>query len=235
MKVFFNIVVLALFGVMSNTQAQELEAVTEILAKVEARYSANEAYNLEVLYQYFEQDNMQQAVETMEGQIIKEGPNYYSRIHHTETVFIDSDYLKINHDEKAVLYGSIDPSQRPAPVELSKLSAYFSSAEVYEKGEVTRFELLFKEAQMIPYSKMVLEINLKSNTLLKQELYLLAGKQMPGGQNPLAKTTAGVVSISFTEHPFKEEHRKHFLISDYIKKGPQLSLSKKLATYSLYQ
>jgi len=216
-------------------QAQELEAVTEILSKVEARYFSSETYNLEVLYEYFEPSKGDLSIETMTGQIIKDGSNYYSRIQNTESLFIDSDYLKISHDEKAVLYGSIGQGERPSPVELSKLAEYFSSAQVFQDGDIASFELMFKESQMIPYSKMVLKVNLKTFAILKQELYLIAGQHMPGGQNPLAKTEEGIVSVTFKERPYSKELSKRFLISDYIKKGPQISLSKKLATYQLYQ
>ncbi len=216
-------------------EGQELEAVTEILSKVEAQYFSNNAYNLEVLYEYFEPCQGTQAIETMEGQIIKDGSNYYSRINHTESIFIDSDYLKINHDEKAVLYSAIDAEQRPTPVELSKLAEYFISAEVFEQGDIAKFVMMFKKSNVIPYSKMVLEINLKTFTIQKQELYLIAGQQMPGGQNPLAKTSEGIVSITFKERPFTKDLSKRFLISDYIKKESEVSLSKKLTTYSLYQ
>ncbi|MEP2936729.1 MAG: hypothetical protein ABJM06_10000 [Gilvibacter sp.] len=219
----------------SFSWGQELEAVTEILSKVEARYSNSDQYTMEVLYQYFEPSQGEKAVETMEGLIIKDGSNYYSKIHNTETVFINTDYIKINHDEKAVLYGLMDMEQRPSPVELSKLSAYFTSAEVFQKGDIARFELLFKESNMVPYRKMALTVNLKTYEILKQELFLIAGQQMPGGQNPLARTSDGIVSVSFKEIPFSKKDSKRFLISDYIQKGAQVSLSKKLATYSLYQ
>lgn len=219
----------------ASVQGQDLEAVTKILEQVEARYFNSEHYTMDVLYEYYEPGTSSEAIESMEGLIVKDGSNYYTRIHNTETLFIDSDYLKINHDEKAVLYGLIDQNQRPAPIELSKLAEYFTAVSVSQDGDISRFELQFKESQLIPYSKMAIEVNQNTFEIVKQDLYLIEDRQMPGGQNPLAKTNKGIVSISFKEKPFSQAHANRFLLSDYITKGAQVSLSKKLATYSLYQ
>lgn len=214
-------------------QAQDLTEVKELFSKTEAYYKNANEYSLKASYQFFEEDNSK-ATETLAGLILKNGTNYYSKIGPTEFIYIDDNFIKINHTQKAVLFSKITDEKTKTPVELSSLLKYFESVSISKNKGMVICNLLFKRLNNLPYSKMILFLDANDFSIKKQELYMLSGFVYPW-QNNRDITKAGKVVISLNKQTTDTINSSIFNIANYIKGVKEISLSKKLVGYTLYK
>lgn len=235
MKHFFIFIqILFVFSAAAQKTQDDTERFKELFSKTENYYKNTEAYSLEVLYQFFEDGKHLEATETMSGAISKKGDNYYSKIGPTETIFLEDSYLKINHDEKAVLYSKTQDKKGATPVEVTSMLGFFEEIQIMEKNGNYVCDLSFKKIDIMPYKKMVIVIDADTYAIKKQELYMHAGKSYPGMTAGNQKTVAGKMVITFSAMTKKEGVSSHFKKSNYLIEGNELTLSNNLASYKLY-
>lgn len=227
---FFIVLTILLLSLSIN--AQDLEEFKELFLKTEAYYKNSDMYSLKVTYQFFEEGNVE-ALETMQGVIKKKGTDYYSKIGPTEFVYLGQVFLKINHEEKAVLYSKIKDKKTQTPVEVTSLLGYFKKATVVKNKETYTCILTFKKLAILPYKKMILVIDADNYTIIKQELYMLPDKSFPL-QGSRDKTKAGKVVINLIPQHKKQNFASVFNLSNYIVGNDEVRLSNKLSTFKLY-
>ncbi len=234
MKYYFNLLILALLlGSSGGLFAQDLEHFKALFSKTENYYKNTAEYSLKVSYQFFEIGKNGRALESLAGKIRKKENNYYSKIDQTEFIYIDQTFLKINHQQKAVLYAPIADPKTVTPVEVTALLEYFDRVDICEDQAATVCELHFKTNKTIPYEKMVLHLDPKSHAIRKQELYMLPGKTYPGQANR-EKTKAGKVVITLLPEAIPKNGDQIFERSNYLLSSTTPRLSKKLSAYKLY-
>ncbi len=214
--------------------AQDLEQMKNLFAQTEQYYQNAEQYSLSVSYEFFEDQNPQQAVESLSGRILKKAGNYYSKIGPTEFVYIGQSFLKINHQQKAVLYSALAEEKALTPVELTSLIEHFEKAELRETSNSLICELKFKTNKIIPYEKMLIFLDPNSYAIQKQELHLLPGRSYPGQANR-SKTVAGKLVIEFTPDLVQNTDTDLFVLSNYLRLGDEISLAKPFSSYQFYQ
>jgi hypothetical protein len=222
-----------------HAQDDDTRRFKKILGKTESFYKDADSYALKVVYEFFEKENASVALETIQGAIQKKGTNYYSKIGPAELIYLDDVFLKINHDEKAVLYSKLpdnsdNKTKIVTPVEITSLLGYFDCIQVMEENKTFICDLSFKKIDMLPYNKMVLVIDKNTYAIKKQELYMIAGKTYPGMAASTQKTLAGKMVITFTTLNKGSVAPTLFKKSNYIIEGRAVSLSNKLASYKLY-
>lgn len=205
----------------------------EIFQKTEKFYKERTTYSLDVTYQFFDSKQLKTATETLTGRIEKKGTNYYSRIGPTEIIYLDDIFLKINHEEKAMLYAKVPNKKMTTPVDITALADYFKTATIKQKGNFIFCNVTFKEKSNIPYTKMLMVLDSKNYSIVKQELYMLPGFKYPSQAAANKKSTEGKMVIIFSPTNARNGINV-FDISNYLKNTSKISLSSKLSSYQLY-
>lgn len=214
---------------------QQESEFTELLSSIEKRYKTLEAYSIKTVYQYSLAEDRKKVLENMDGVIHKGEGNYYSRIDKTETIFIDQSFLKINHNQRAVLYSGFVNGQRPNPLEFSRISDYFCQIDKEVEGDLIRFILHMDPAAKVPYKTIELVVDPITKQLKAQHLLLKPGQQTPSFDPNASTTQEGVISIYFEEFDQPNYPKKIFELDNYLVVSDEVSLAKNFATYRLYQ
>lgn len=164
-----RILTLIVFILSIQIQAQ---SVKEILEKVQQK-NAVFNYKVSLKYRLYKGLSGDKILEEFNGVIIKEGTRYYNKIHHTETIMTKKFFVKVNHDEKAIIYAKKTIKKQTDNItDISKLLTHFENPNVKTKDEFWVVEMLTKEYSPLPFSKLVITINKKDYTVKKQVLIL---------------------------------------------------------------
>lgn len=219
--------------IIENCLAQgDISHFKEIFSKTEKFYKERSSYSLDVTYKFFDLKIPTTATETLKGHIEKNGDNYYSKIGPTEFIYLDDIFLKINHDEKAVMYSKVPNRKMTTPIDITALTDYFKSVKILNKNNTLMCEVIFKEKPHLPYTKMIMVLDSKNYSIIKQELFMLPGVSYPSIAAGNKKTTEGKMEISFS--PNTSKRTDVFNKSNYLKNSSTVSLSNKLSSYQLY-
>ncbi|MEW4923130.1 hypothetical protein [Algibacter sp. 2305UL17-15] len=165
-----------LLFLVSNISAQSksnTENVKEIFEKVKNNYETKNFYSFNIKYQLFKSANATVVEEFYTGKIIKNEAKYYSKINNTEFIQIEDIHLKINHDEKAMLYLKQPVSSYNSLIELASFLKFFEQTNIELKQDTYVCELVSKNITVLPYSKVIVYIDAKTYCINKQVLFLL--------------------------------------------------------------
>lgn len=165
MKNIFVILILLTFQI----QAQSIE---EVLKKVQEKNTSTN-YKVNLKYQLYKGLKGTKLIEEFNGVLIKNKNNFYNKIHHTETVTTNKFYIKVNHDEKAIIFSEhkIKP-QKNIMFDFGELLKQFENPKISEQGKYWIIEMITKEFSQLPYSKISLKIDKESYLVNKQVLIL---------------------------------------------------------------
>ena len=229
-KHIYTFALFLLLGLGTVIAQNGLEKFQTLMAKTEAYYQEREHYTYDVSYAFYNEGTAIPA-EELTGKVHKNGKHYYSKIGNTEFLYAAHEFVKVNHDEQAILYSSIEETQNFTPVQLNGLMGHFERIKTIKKGNEIRCEITFKKNPSMPYSGMSLVLDAKTHALKKQELFLLEGKVYPWMSSGLKRTEAGKIAISFRE---KETEKQGIKISNYIDKSSGIALTQQFNNYKLY-
>lgn len=222
------------FVSIENCLAQEdILRFKEIFSKTEKFYKERSNYAQDVTYQFFDLKNPTIATETLRGSIEKKGDNYYSKVGPTEFIYLDDIFLKINHEEKAVMYSKVPNKKMVTPIDITALTDYFETVKISDKNNSILCEVVFRQKSNLPYTKMVIVLDSKNFSIIKQELYIIPGVSYPSISAGNRKTTEGKMVISFSPS-ITSKKTDVFNKSNYLKNTSKISLSNKLSSYQLY-
>lgn len=218
-----------------SQKASSGNSIDSILKKVQEVYNTNNSISLSVNYTLFKNEVSIHTEESFDGLIVKDRQNYYSKINNTEFIQLSDNYVKINHDEKAMLYAKgTSNSDSSSPLNISGFINFFKTADVTETSDLFVCELISKDITMLPYSKVVLHINKKDYSIKKQILYLI--KPMSFANNDNEKEISNPrLEITFSELDSKKViPNSLFNISNYVDVSKSdVKPSNKLETYQL--
>ncbi|QQX76517.1 MULTISPECIES: hypothetical protein [Aequorivita] len=212
---------------------EDLSEFKEIFFKTEKFYKERDNYSFNVTYEFYDPQSPKIAAETMNGRIEKKGSNYYTQIGPTEIIYLDEIFLKINHQEKAVLYSKVPNKKMTTPVDITALVDYFQTVKISEKENIIICEMVFKEKSNIPYTRMTMILDSKNYSIIRQELYMRQGVNYPSMAAGNKKTTEGKMAISFSQD-IQMPKSDVFNKLKYLSKTSKISLSKELSSYDLY-
>jgi len=236
MKKLLHITTVVLLFIGQYIQAQDLEAFKDAFAKSATYYKTQPHYILNVSYAFYEDTAKQSPDEAMDGRVIKKGADYYSKIDQTEFVYVGGTFVKINHQEKALLYGKNKQEAPVTPIPIDQLLALCKDAKQITQAGNLVFDIALQPQFGLPYSSMRLELDKDTYAIQKQEIYLAAGQAYPwqGLRSKVSETPAKMV-ITLTEVPFNEEvSQEVFQLTNYIRQGRELRPAQSLTAYALY-
>ncbi len=230
------IVVLTFLGCYMLTYAQQTSlSATVLLEKVRQSYDKEKVYSFNVRYELFNNPTATVPEEFYTGRIIRNGNQNYSKINNTEFIQFANAYLKINHDEKAILYANSPASEIKNITDLTSFLSYLKTSNVKQEGNTYVCELIAKEVTALPFSKMELYIDAKNFKIKKQVSYLF--------QQSTFKDKNGVETMSnrrleLTFSNFSKtvgEIDKVFRLNNYVTVSANtINPSKTLEAYELY-
>jgi len=157
-----------IFGLQVHSQN-----IKEILTHIQQEVSTND-FKVNLKYQLFKGVDGEKSLESFDGIYLKSGVNFYNKIKNTETIVGNDFMVKINHDQKAMLYDNfeIDKSKPTDMLNLTILLKNFESPSVQDLGETWKCEMTAVEYSQMPYSKVVLFVDKKTYRIKKQILFL---------------------------------------------------------------
>lgn len=166
----FTIIILIAIFLPVNLQAQ---TVKEILTNVQNKVIKTN-FKVNLTYRLFKGIKGKKELETFKGTYIKKDKNYYNKIKNTETIIGANFLIKINHDQKALLYESFKNAtpNKNNMLNIKTLLKNFEKPVLTNLRDSFKCEMVAVEYSQMPYSKIILYINKKDYSIKKQVLYL---------------------------------------------------------------
>ncbi|WP_299254018.1 hypothetical protein [uncultured Aquimarina sp.] len=189
-----------LFGIV-NAQDSDLDKAKVIIQKVKDAYEKQSQYNVNVDYTLYDGYEGSSVLESYAGVMVRNNENFYSKIHHTESLQTEKHYVRINHDEKAVMFGMMKAKDKKmAGLNLEILFQNFDSAIIKEKGSVYKIEMMAPPVSQSPYGKAFLIINKNDYSIKKQTLFFSSKIPVknPNGGERLTNPRLEVVFTNFS-------------------------------------
>lgn len=234
MKYFIAIAFLCFQCMVAYTQ-NNLPKVENVIQKVSQTYTSSPTYMFDMKYELYQDKETLKVEESYLGKVIRNHNNYYSKIHHTEFVQFEDSNVKINHDEKAILY--LKDSLKTTKTVFSdivSLIGQFKDVSIRQNNEVFICEFIAKDVTLLSYSKVVLYINKNDYTIQKQVMYL-SNAMVFKDQNGNQTVSNPRLEISFSKFNHKIDGNQKLLAkASYITNvGHNITTSSELSTYEL--
>ncbi|WP_378175194.1 hypothetical protein [Aquimarina sp. SS2-1] len=200
-----------------NAQQTDLDKAKVIIEKVKNFYDNQSKYQVNVNYTLFDGLESTSILESYEGVIVKNDQNFYSKIHNTESLQISENYVKVNHDEKAVMYGKADEKNKPTTaLNLELLFRNFNKAIIKEKEALYIIEMMAPSISQSPYRKVVLKIT-KNDFRLEKQILFFSSTIPVKTQNGNEKLTNPRLEVVFTNFSQNDtEYQGKFNFSSFV-------------------
>ncbi len=225
-----NIFIIIFFFFISFSNAQTAKELINKVLKVyrTSNYKVDVTY---ALYKGFDKE----VIEQYKGKYIVTHDSVYNKINHTEIVITPNFFVKINHDEKAVIYNKIEnKSKKESYLNLDKLLKNFEKPEVINKGNQWQIKMTTKEFSQLKLSRLTLLINKKSYRVEKQILILSVLTNFSKNIYDKDDFSLPRLEISFGEYQkLNKLDLEIFNEKNYIINNKNISLSNKLKNYKI--
>lgn len=202
---------------MLQGQESGIYRAKAIIHKVKDHYETQAQYNVAVKYAMYDGYEGALVLETYDGVLVKNNNDFYSKIYNTESLQLASHFVKVNHDEKALLYGKVNgESKKNNGLNLEILFQNFNKAIVKEKEASYLIEMMAPEISQSPYGKAILEINKSDYSLKKQVLFFsntIPVKTQNGGEkftNPRLEVVFSNFSVN------NDQYKSKFNLSSFV-------------------
>jgi len=149
------------------------QTLSEIIQGAQ-NYTANNDFKVAITYQLFKGVDGNNIIEEYKGMYAKNKDSYYSKIKNTEIVYTPTFYVKVNHDQKAMVFvnNQVNKEQKNSLVDLDAILKNFENIKIIDKGSYWQCEMVAIEYSQSPFSKIIMDINKKNYAIKKQVLYL---------------------------------------------------------------
>lgn len=231
LKCIYLTLAIIVLNIKVHAQSNEL-SVDLLFTKVRQAYESKNNYSLNLKYELFKDSITRKVEEFYTGKFIKNQEGIYSKVHNTEFIQIEDTYLKINHDEKAMLYKKqVLNNKNNELIDLTVFLNHFEKTKVSLKQDVYICELKSKKISTLPYNKVVAYISAKDFTINKQILYL---SQQSAFKNAQGQKVISNPRLEITVNNSNTNTANIFSISKYVTVvGNQVKPSNNLKTYQL--
>ncbi|WP_203258193.1 hypothetical protein [Hyunsoonleella ulvae] len=218
----------------SFSQQEDLD-VQSLIQKVKHSYEDEHMYSLNVTYKLYENSTSTTPKEFFTGKIIRDNNQYYSKINNTEFIQFTNAYVKINHDEKAMLYINEPAKEVESITDFTKYLAHFNEANIALENGMYKCEITAKQVTFLPFTKLVLYVDKNSFRLKKQVVYL-AQHSISKDKNGKDVVSNPRLEIMFTNFSNKGINNSQdvFILNNYVNISQNIiNPSKKLEAYQL--
>lgn len=215
MNISFKVVILLLLIFLGfNSKAQDKSQSLEILKKAGETYKTG---NYGLLLNYTLKTYNEKVIESYKGVSLRNGNNFYSKIGETEFIQEGTKFLKINHDEKAILYAISNESPSQPILEFNDLVEMFDKVDLLDKGNYFIIKLIAQKPTQLPYHSVSIYINKAEFTIFKEILELAVDVPVRTNTGKESYQPA-YIELTIKEQPqlIKNFDHNKFLINNYI-------------------
>jgi hypothetical protein len=230
-----TIVSIVIYFLSFNAFAGDKEKILELIKKSNAAYESAPKFQTDVNYKLYASATSKTVTEAYSGTIIKSGKDVYTKIHTTEFVQIGARFIKIDHNNKAVEYSSINKqADNNFYSMINNYLQYFSKFELATEGNLWKCVLSTAELSMVPYSKVVIYIDKATNRITKQVLYFLVKNEYKDAAGKAKKDypRLEIIPSNYTDKNIPVGNKLN--LANYIQvDNNTISLVSRLSAYTL--
>lgn len=170
LKVIVCLILIFRIGYSQNDSLK----IKDLFLKSQQLYSSKKAYQIDATYKVYNSLKSEKPSESYKSIIIKNGSDYYYKIHNTEFIQIGNRSLKMNHDEKALLLAKRQSQTNGLELINNMLSIlpYFKSYDVTETDNMIVCKFVAPDITQLPFTKVLIYFNKEDYSMKEQILYL---------------------------------------------------------------
>ncbi|MAY21701.1 MAG: hypothetical protein CMC74_02875 [Flavobacteriaceae bacterium] len=221
----------------SHAQKKDSPTVEDLLQKTVLFYESQPTYSVDLTYRLFRDTISPKTIEEYGGLFQKQGKNTYLKIDQTEFLNNERASLKVNHDQKAMLFSS--PKNEAQAISLSPLQIRqylksFSKKEVYSSKGAWVCKLSTPIFTQLPYGTIWIFINKKTYAIEKQRMELTApkGYKDEKGNFTMHRKYLEIVFSNFSE---TLENSARLKLSNYVhQRNGEVTVTGTYKDYDLY-
>lgn len=223
------------FGIPTITAQDKSESAKITLEKSRAFFEASPLFQAHLTYTLFRDRSKPKLIEQYKGQLVKRDQDLYMKIHNTEFLLLGANFVKVNHDQKAlelIKASTKDLSQNP--IDIAKYLNLFKDVEQQQKGDRIICKLTTPKYTQLPYGAIELIFDAKTMLLEEQILTLVNPGRIPD-ENGSASTELKYLSIKINEFSTQVPKADQFFnLNDYVvKKVNGAALAQRFEDYQL--
>ena len=163
-------ILLLLLFVLVKIQAQTNKAET-IMSKYAEALTSHKEYQVKMTYNVYKGFEANTPYESVSVHFYKNQGNTYSNMGEAEIISTTSNYLKINHTERAMLLSKPVGNTHQFDINLIELYKYLNVSLLKETNTFYRLEFKPKGLTQLPFSSLKIDIDKKTYLIRKQLFY----------------------------------------------------------------
>lgn len=166
----YLILILFLAGTGLKATASDAK---DVILKMQAVYGKDVRMEYNATYELFKGHKSNTVENTYKGYVYRDKSSTYQKINETEFVYASDYFLKVNHEQKAMV---LERAQKNInlDIDLDKSLKECSNVSMELVGNYYQVTLIFKPGSSSPFSVVKLRIDQKSYHLLQLDLYYTA-------------------------------------------------------------
>ncbi|MBX2828552.1 MAG: hypothetical protein KTR22_10320 [Flavobacteriaceae bacterium] len=168
----FKIIPLALFAWVLLSAQANAQTYQEILEKTLEKTEAMGVYEVSTEYKMMRGLDNPKVYEHYTGKLVQNGSKIYQQLGAMEFVQSDSFYVKLNHDDKEILIGTLKDTNSPqlSDFDLEAILEHFENGKLIKNGKYFKIELKGKADNPLQMAKLDLYVDKESYLLRKQSM-----------------------------------------------------------------
>lgn len=212
------------------------EKVLSLINQAQRKYESTSYFEMKVDFILYNNYTSSSVTEKYSGVFIKNGPQSYSQIEGVENIQNGEKQIKVFHENKIIEYKKSEPSSLRSDIFplITNYLEHFSEFEIIENNTFWKCTLKTGAISMIPYSKIIIEIDKKTGLFLKQELFFLVVNEYVD-KSGIKKKDYPRLELKYND--FTTERKTHssiFNIKQYIIENKGVySLTERYKKYKL--
>lgn len=152
-------------------KAQEVNAHM-LLTKINDAYTSTDTIDLAIKFTMYKGYQGNEITEEYDGTYYKSSTVNHVNILNAEVLNVPEMRLVIDHENRTIECSkNSDFTLKGSPIDVTTLVKYYKIKTSSLRGNTQIVELIAKEQAALPYTKIVLHINLETNFLERQELF----------------------------------------------------------------
>lgn len=182
--IIFFLIVWTFTSVAQNS----VNEVEKLLKSSQETFKKYESFKFDLTYRLFSHVDNPVSISKYRGVFIKNKANSYLKIKDTEFFYVNNLIIKINHSQKAIEINQVEDSVNTFdPVAIEQQLKNFSTTKTYvlENGD-TKCVLTAPKYTQLPYGRIDVVIDTKTNLFKKQRLYLLNSSNIKDENNKIS-------------------------------------------------
>lgn len=221
------------FNFLSASNAADDKAkIKELIKRSKSYYAKNRQFSFAINYNLFA-GNDKKPIDTYSGMFAKRDANYYTRVGDSEIIHIDNLTVKIDHEMKLIQHYEEEVTKDDPIYDLMNYFENFKSFQLKSTPKYWICTFNSREVTFVPYSKIIIYLNKKDYSIVKQELHLLSSIKTKDKKGKDVYKFP-ILEILFSDFKLGESKVDYFKVSNYLSlKNRRYYPSNKYSSYQL--